>query len=99
MNNRIEITDVIIFPLRNRLPESKVLAFCRVILSDEFILHGIKIIEGEFGCFVAFPSQSEGSPYKMYDCLSLSLRKRLQSEVLKQYSIVIEDYKQLQEMK
>ena len=46
--NGIEITDVIIFPVKNK-GESSLQAFARIIVNDQFIINGIKILEGKNG--------------------------------------------------
>ena len=51
--NGIEITDVIVFPVRNRVEGGKVRAFARIILNDNFIINGMIVYMqehiGKFG--------------------------------------------------
>lgn len=50
----LEITDVRVTPQRDRA----LLAFATITLNGVFVVHGLKIIEGAKGRFVAMPSRS-----------------------------------------
>ena len=65
--NGIEITDVIIFPVRKKTENSKLLAFCRIVLNDQFIISGVRIYEGKNGPFIRFPQEYNQTNNKGYD--------------------------------
>ena len=50
----MEITDVRVRKVPN---EGRLRAVASITLDDEFVVHDIKIIEGEKGLFIAMPSK------------------------------------------
>jgi len=54
----MKITDVRVRKI-NR--DSKMRAVVSITLDDEFVIHDIKVIEGEKGLFIAMPSRKAGS--------------------------------------
>ena len=44
--NGMKITDVVVYPIKNRYEDGKLYAFAKVVLNDQFIIHGIRIYEG-----------------------------------------------------
>ena len=86
MNHNIEITDIIIVLAKN---EGTFKANVTIVLNDAIVLRGLKIIKGEFGHFLAFPTIAEDVPQKIFDVCSISLRKHLQNEVLQRYCQVL----------
>jgi len=65
--------------------EGQVRATADVVLNGSLSLKGIKIMRGRYGFFLAFPGVSAKSPQRIYETVSMSLRKRLQEEVLRAY--------------
>ena len=41
----------------NKTSEDRILGYADIILENYFVVHGLKIIEGENGIFVAMPSR------------------------------------------
>ena len=87
--NGIEVTDVIIFPVRKLSEKSKTRAFARLVINDQFIISGIKVMEGINGVFVRFPqeSSSEGKTVDVCFPITAELRVYLHDQILSQYSI------------
>lgn len=82
----MEITDIRVRKI-TREDKGKVKAVVSVTFDDAFVVHDIKIIEGDNGCFLAMPSRKtlEGS-YK--DCahpIKASMREHMQTKVLEAY--------------
>ena len=88
--NGIEVTDVIVFPATRYAEEgSSLKAYVRIILNDNLIINGLRVIEGRNGPFVSFP-QREYDDGKMYDVcfpITTELRMYIVDQVLSQYSI------------
>ena len=59
--NRMKVTDVTIYNISKREPNSKLYAFAKIELNNQFIIHGIRIYEGDNGPFMTFP-QDSGHP-------------------------------------
>ena len=79
MNHNIEITDIMIIPVKSGKANTK--ANVTIVLNDAIVLRGLKIIKGEFGHSLAFPP--------IADLCSISLRKHVQHEVLQRYCQVL----------
>lgn len=57
MDNKVNITDV---RIRKIAADGKLKAVVSVTFDDEFVVHDIKIIEGQNGLFIAMPSKKMG---------------------------------------
>ncbi len=90
-NNGIQITDVIVYPVRNKKNNSSLMAFARVNLNDQFIISGIRIFEGENGPFIMFPRDyNKDDKQKGYDIcypITAQLRAYMTDQILNQYSL------------
>ena len=88
--NGIEVTDVIVFPVTRYAEEgSSLKAYVKIILNDNLIINGLRVIQGRKGPFVSFP-QREYDDGKMYDVcfpITTELRMYIVDQVLSQYSI------------
>lgn len=80
----MEITDI---RIRKVMREDKIKAVVSVTFDEEFVVHDIKIIAGEQGCFLAMPSRKsmEGGYQDCAHPIKASMRERLQKEVLEAY--------------
>lgn len=85
--NTIHVTDVRVHKVQAK--KSKLKAFVTITLNEEFVVGGLKVIDGKDGLFVAMPS-SKGSDGEYYDdCFPLNAE--LREEISK---IVIEAYEE-----
>ena len=83
MNHNIEITDIKIVLAKNEGNfKANTKANVTIVLNDALVLKGLKIIKGEFGHSLAFPT--------IWDLCSTSLRKHMQHEVLQRYCQVLD---------
>jgi len=88
--NGIEITDVIIFPIKKKVKDSKLKAFAKIIINDQFIINGLRIFDGANGLFIRFPQEYNKQENKGYDIcfpITAELRSYLIDQVLTQYSV------------
>ncbi len=71
-----------------RFPETdKVLATVNVVFEDNFALHGVKIINGIDGVFVAMPNRKIGDEYKdVFHPINSEARAELCKAVLTAYN-------------
>jgi stage V sporulation protein G len=88
--NGMKLTDVVVYPISS--PESKVVAFAKVVLNDQFIIHGIRIYEGVNGPFMAFPKDyrkknRDGKPYAVCHPTTTKLREYISEQVLVEYAV------------
>jgi stage V sporulation protein G len=90
--NGLEITDVIVFPVKNKVENSSLMAFARIIINDQFIVNGLRIFEGKNGPFVRLPQEYNKEAGKGYDIcfpITAEMRSYISDQVLSQYSIAI----------
>ena len=80
----MQITDV---RIRKVMKESKMKAVVSITLDDEFVVHDIKIIEGEKGLFIAMPSRksSDGEYRDIAHPINSSTREYIQQLILSKY--------------
>lgn len=80
----MNITDV---RVRKITKEGKMKAVVSITIDDEFVVHDIKVIEGEKGLFIAMPSRksADGEYRDIAHPINTATRDRLQSIVLEAY--------------
>lgn len=80
---------VSVYPVAN--PNSKVLAMASITFNDEFVVSGIKVIEGSKGLFVAMPSyqQSNGDYKDIAYPITKKAREKLTDMILYEYNMNI----------
>jgi stage V sporulation protein G len=87
------ITDV---RVRKIAKEGKMKAIVSVTLDDEFVVHDIKVIEGEKGLFIAMPSRktADGEYRDIAHPINSETRQQMQDVILREYekAIPTEEY-------
>lgn len=80
----MNITDV---RVRKISKEGKMKAVVSVTIDDEFVVHDIKVIEGDKGLFIAMPSRrsSDGEYRDVAHPINTATRERLQAVILEAY--------------
>ena len=87
----MNITDVRVRPVEKA--DGKMKAVASITINGEFVVHDIKVIEGDKGYFVAMPSKKDGnSDYKdIAHPINTATRKTIQDAVLAKYNEVVKD--------
>ncbi|NLL76284.1 MAG: septation regulator SpoVG [Clostridiales bacterium] len=80
----MEITDV---RVRKITKEGKMKAIVSITLDEEFVVHDIKVIEGEKGLFIAMPSKkaTDGEYRDIAHPINSDTRERIQATILESY--------------
>ncbi len=80
----MEITDV---RVRKVSKEGKMKAVVSVTFDNEFVVHDIKVIEGDKGLFIAMPSRKtlDGEFRDIAHPISSTTREKIQAHVLEKY--------------
>ena len=82
------ITDV---RVRKIAKDGKMKAIVSVTLDDEFVVHDIKVIEGEKGLFIAMPSRktTDGKYRDIAHPINSETRQQMQDVILREYERAI----------
>ena len=80
----MQITDV---RMRKVEKEGKMKAVVSITIDEEFVVHDIKIIEGEKGLFIAMPSRkaADGEYRDIAHPINSDTRDRIQKLILEKY--------------
>ena len=81
----MNITDV---RVRKVAKQGKMRAIVSITLDNEFVVHDIKVIEGDKGLFIAMPSRksTDGEYRDIAHPINSDTRSRVQDIILKKYA-------------
>lgn len=85
----MQITDV---RVRRVAKEGKLKAVASITLDEEFVVHYIKVIEGEKGLFIAMPSKksADGEYRDIAHPINSGTRENMQNLILAKYEETVE---------
>ena len=86
----MNITDV---RVRKMTKEGKMKAVVSITIDDEFVVHDIKVVEGDKGLFIAMPSRkaADGEYRDIAHPINSGTRDRIQKIILDKYAEVLEE--------
>lgn len=86
----MEITGIVI---RKLSLESKMKAIVSITFDEQFVVHDVKVIEGNNGLFIAMPSRRtpEGEFKDIVHPINSDFRERISKEVLDEYKRAIQN--------
>ena len=89
----MQITDI---RIRKVEKEGKMKAVVSITIDNEFVVHDIKVIEGEKGLFIAMPSRraGDGEYRDIAHPINSDMRDRLQSEILAKYEEAVKEIRE-----
>ena len=84
----MQITDV---RVRKVAKEGKMKAVVSITIADEFVVHDIKVIEGEKGLFIAMPSRkaADGEYRDIAHPINSGTRDQIQKIILEKYEAAL----------
>ena len=84
----MQITDV---RIRKVEKEGKMKAVVSITIDEEFVVHDIKVIEGEKGLFITMPSRkaADGEYRDLAHPINSATREKIQNLVLEKYQAEI----------
>ncbi|MBR0084957.1 MAG: septation regulator SpoVG [Lachnospiraceae bacterium] len=84
----MQITDV---RVRKVSKDGKMKALVSITIDNEFVVHDIKVIEGEKGLFIAMPSRRtpEGEYKDVDHPINSETRNMIQEAILKKYEVTL----------
>lgn len=85
----MQITDVRIRKISN---DGKMKAIVSVTFENEFVIHDIKVIEGQNGLFIAMPSRKtpDGEFKDIAHPINTETREKIQNSILNAYKEALE---------
>ncbi|RBP40618.1 septation regulator SpoVG [Garciella nitratireducens] len=85
----MKITDV---RIRKINTDGKMKAIVSVTFDEQFVVHDIKIIEGQHGLFIAMPSRKtpEGEFKDIAHPINSETRNMIQDAILKEYELILD---------
>jgi stage V sporulation protein G len=86
----MQITDI---RIRKIEKEGKMKAVVSITIDEAFVVHDIKIIEGEKGMFIAMPSRkaTDGEYRDIAHPINSGTRSMIQNLILKKYEEVLQE--------
>ncbi|NLO81675.1 MAG: septation regulator SpoVG [Clostridiales bacterium] len=86
----MNVTDVRVRKINS---EGKMKAVASVTFDDEFVVHDIKVIEGQSGMFIAMPSRKtpDGEYRDIAHPINSETRTKLQTLILEKYNEMSEE--------
>ena len=89
-SKEMQITDV---RVRRMAKEGKLKAVVSITIDEEFVVHDIKVIEGEKGLFIAMPSKKalDGEYRDIAHPINSGTRDRIQRIILEKYEEALEE--------
>ena len=86
----MQITDI---RIRKVEKEGKMKAVVSITIDDEFVVHDIKVIEGEKERFIAMPSRkaNDGEYRDIAHPINSATREKIQNMILEKYKTEIEN--------
>lgn len=84
----LSVTSVQVFPFRDEAKLGKILGLANVVLNDQLVIRGLRVMDGENGRFVGYPNDPF---YKGEDLRSIvfpmtrALREHIENCVLEKY--------------
>ena len=86
----MQITDV---RVRKITKEGKMRAIVSITIDDEFVIHDIKVIEGDKGMFIAMPSKkaTDGEYRDIAHPINSGTRDRIQKIILESYEKALDE--------
>ena len=87
---QMQITDI---RIRSVEKEGKMKAVVSITIDDEFVVHDIKVIEGEKELFIAMPSRkaNDGEYRDIAHPINSATREKIQNMILEKYKTEIEN--------
>ena len=86
----MEITDV---RIRKISTDGKMKAIVSVTFDNEFVVHDIKVIEGQNGLFIAMPSRKtpDGELKDIAHPINTTTREKIQTSILNAYEVALKE--------
>lgn len=88
----LAVTNVQVFPFREGVSVGKIKGLAVVVLNDQLMIRGLRIMDGENGLYVGFPNDPfyKGDEFRfLVSPMTRQLREHIENCVLEKYQATI----------
>ena len=88
----LAVTDVKVFPFNEGATMGHMKALAQVVLNDQLLIRGLRVMEGEYGLFVSYPNDPfyRGDEFRsLLAPMTRQLREHIENCVLEKYQAAI----------
>lgn len=86
----LEVTNVQVFPFKKDSNPGNMRGLATVVLNDQMLIRGLRIVDGENGLFVNYPKDPDGSSFtKICNPITRQLREHIEDAVITKYQEAI----------
>ena len=85
----LAVSEVKVFPFKEGPSLGHMKALAEIVLNDQFIVRGLRIMEGENGLYIVYPTDPfvKGDDYKsICNPITRQLREHIENTVLEKYT-------------
>ena len=89
----LAVTQVQVFPFRDGPSLGHMKALAQIVLNDQMVIRGLRVMESEYGLFVSYPLDPfyKGEDFKsICNPITRQLREHIENCVLEKYQATIE---------
>ena len=87
-HHKIEVTKVDVYPFKEGMYIGHVKAIANIVLNDQILVRGLRVMDGECGLFVGYPNDPfyKGDDFRsIVFPLTAELRHHIEKRVLEKY--------------
>lgn len=91
--DRLTVTQVRVFPFTGVSGYDRIRAMATIVLNDQLVIRGLRVIDGEYGLFVSYPNDPfyKGEDFRyVTQPITRQLREHIENCVLEKYQSTIE---------
>lgn len=87
----LAVTNVQVFPLEESPLAGPLRAVATIVLNDQFVIRGLRVIDGMYGLYVAYPNDPfyNGDLQNICNPITRQLREHIENCVLEKYQATI----------
>lgn len=89
----LAVTNVQIFPFKTAASIGNMRALAQIVLNDQFVIRGLRVMDGQNGLFVSYPCDPfyKGDDFRsICNPLTRQLKEHIENCVLEKYNACIE---------
>ena len=88
----LAVTQVEVWPFKEGADMGHMKGYAQVVLNDQFVVRGLRVMDGQYGLFVSYPNDPffKGDEYRnIYYPITRKLREHIENCVLEKYQAAV----------